>query len=67
MLHSLPRVSQRNIYHVMSLAFAVWFQPMDHFSPWLSSFEAVCTVQNEALHSVRCHTPTVLTNMLCGP
>lgn len=37
------------------------------FSWRWSSFEAVCVVQNEALHSVRCHTPTVLTNMLCVP
>ncbi len=62
-----PRVSQFNIYLVVSGAFAVWFRPTDCFSWWLSSFEAVCMVQNEALHSVRCHTPTVLTNMLCGP
>lgn len=62
-----PRVSQFNIYLVASGALAVWFRPTDCFSWRLSSFEAVCMVQNEALHSVRCHTPTVLTNMLCGP
>lgn len=61
------RVSQFNIYLVASGAVAVWFCPSDCFSWRLSSFEAVCMVQNEALHSVRCHTPTVLTNLLCGP
>lgn len=61
-----PRVSQLNIHLIGNGAFAVWFRPT-HCSWRLSSFEAVCMVQNEALHSVRCHTPTVLTNMLCGP
>lgn len=62
-----PRVSRWNIYLIVSGAFVVWLRPTDVFSWRLSSFEAVCMVQNEALHSVRCHTPTVLTSILYGP
>lgn len=62
-----PRVSQLNIYLIAVVLLPCGFRPTDCFSWRLSSFEAVCMVQNEALHSVRCHTPTVLTNMLSGP
>lgn len=57
----------QHLSHCEWCFFAVWFQPTDCLSWQLNSFEADCMVQNEALHSVRCHTPTVLTNMLCGP